>query len=382
MFAKLRAYGLFLAAFLFFTSLGRAQVTSLEGDVKDTSGAPLKGALVKIERTDMKGHYQVKTDKKGHYYYGGLPLGTYRVSVEVDGKEMDSANGIKTSYGDIKEVPFDLSKSVAQQKALAKSMQTGQLTDEQKRGMSAEQKAQIEAQMKKSQAAIAKNKALNDAYNSGREALEQKNYPTAIEQLEKASTMDANQPPIWSSLADAYMGEAGTKTGADQQADYDKAFNAFQKAIDLKPDEAGYHNNYALALVKAKKLDEAQQELQKAAALDPPGAAKYYYNLGAVLTNAGQVDAAAEAFKKAIEANPNYAEAQFQYAVSLSAKATTSKDGKIVPPPGLVEALNKYLELAPNGPNADAAKGLLSTMEGSVATSYENPNAPKKGKKK
>jgi len=381
MFAKLRAYGLFLTAFLFLTVIGRAQVTSMEGDVKDQSG-PIKGAVVTIERTDMKGHYVVKTDKKGHYYYGGLPMGIYRVSVSIDGKEVDSVNGIKTSYGDTKEVPFDLRKTQQQQQALAKSMQTGQLTDEQKRSLSPEQKAQIEAQMKKQQASIAKNKALNDAYNAGREALEQKNYPTAIDSLQKAADMDANQPVIWSSLAEAYMGSGGTKTGADQQADYDKGFAAYQKAIDLKPDDAAYHNNYALALVKGKKLDEAQKELQQAATLDPAGASKYYYNLGAVLTNAGQVDAAADAFKKAIEANPNNADAQFQYAVSLSAKATTGPNGKIIPPPGLLEALHKYLELQPNGPNADAAKGLLSTMEGSVATSYENPNEPKRGKKK
>jgi hypothetical protein len=48
----------------------------------------------------------------------------------------------------------------------------------------------------------------------------------------------------------------------------------------------------------------------------------------------------------------------------------------------MVEALNKYLELAPTGPNAEGAKALLQTMQGSVETSYQNPNAPKKGKKK
>src|SRR5581483_1506571 len=277
---------------------------------------------------------------------------------------------------------FNLQETAKRNQNLQQAASKGELTQEQERGMTAEQKAALESAMKQRQAALAKNKALNDAYNTGREALEAKNYPAAVESLQKASEMDATQSVIWINLAEAYVGEAATKTGADQQADFEKAFSAFQKAIELKPDDAAFHNNYALALVKAKKLDEAQAELQKAAALDPPNAAKYYYNLGAVLTNAGQADAAAEAFKKAIEANPNYAEAQYQYAVSLSAKATTTPDGKIVPPPGMVEALNKYLELAPTGPNADGAKALLQTMQGSVATSYQNPNAPKKGKKK
>ena len=50
-----------------------AQTATLQGDVKDANGQPLKGAVIKFDRTDIKGHYQVKTDKKGHWLYTGLP---------------------------------------------------------------------------------------------------------------------------------------------------------------------------------------------------------------------------------------------------------------------------------------------------------------------
>src|SRR5258708_31293081 len=56
-----------------------------------------------------------------------------------------------------------------------------------------------------------------------------------------------------------------SQTGADQQASYQKGVEAYGKAIALKADDAAYHNNYALALVKAKKIPEAQDELAKAA---------------------------------------------------------------------------------------------------------------------
>ena len=56
----------------------------------------------------------------------------------------------------------------------------------------------------------------------------------------------------------------------------------------MKPDDAGVHNNYALALAQAKKFDEAQAELGKAAQLEPANAGKYYFNLGALLVNNGQ----------------------------------------------------------------------------------------------
>ena len=194
--------------------------------------------------------------------------------------------------------------------------------------------------------------------------------------------MDPAQNVVWANLAEAEIGLAATKTGTDQQAAMDKGLAAYQKAIELKPDDPSFHNNYALALVKNKKLPEAQAELTKAAQLDPTNAGKYYYNMGAVLVNSGQMDGAGEAFKKAIAANPNYAPAQYQYGVFLVSKATTTADGKVVPPEGTVEAFQKYLELDPTGPYAESAKGMLQTLTGSVATTYQNPNAKPAPKRK
>ena len=41
------------------------------------------------------------------------------------------------------------------------------------------------------------------------------------------------------------------------------------------------------------------------------------------------------------------------------------------------EALQKYLELKPDGQFAQPAKELLATIGGPISTKYENPNAPK-----
>jgi tetratricopeptide (TPR) repeat protein len=183
---------------------------------------------------------------------------------------------------------------------------------------------------------------------------------------------------IWANLADTYVAIAATKTGPDQQAALDQALDAYQKAIALKQDEAPYHNNYALALAKAKKIEEAKAELTKAAQIDPTQAGKYYYNLGAVLVNTGQTGASEDFFKKAIEADPNYADAQFQYATALSAKLSTGPDGKVIAPAGMQEALNKYLELQPNGQFAEAAKGMLQMIGATIQTDYSKKGTTKK----
>jgi tetratricopeptide (TPR) repeat protein len=365
-----------------FTFGAMAQTASLEGEVKGEDGKPLKDALIKLERKDIKGSYKVKTNKKGQWFHAGLPLGTYDVSLEVEGKVADTVKGVRTRLGDPLPVNFDLSKMAAQRKAMEQAASTGQVTEEMSREMSKEQKEALEKAAKERAAALAKNKELNDAFNTGMEALKSKNFAASIEAFDKAAVMDPKQVVIWANKAEAHVGFAGTKTGEEQIAELTKGMDAYNKALELKPDDAGMHNNYALALAKAKKYPEAQAELDKAAQLDAPNAGRYYYNLGAILTNVNQLEPASIAFKKAIGADPNYADAHYQYGLYLFSKATITADGKTVPVAGTTESFQKYLELKPDGPFAEAAKGMLAAVGSQVNTEYKNPNAPAATQKK
>jgi Tfp pilus assembly protein PilF len=345
----------------------------VEGLVKGADGKPVVNAVIKFDRTDIKGTYTVKTDKKGHYGHYGLPLGTFDVSVLVDGQVKGTLRGVKVKLGDPAELPvFDL-----------KPQEAAADPNDAERGMTKEQKAEFEKQNKTREAQIAKNKELNDAYTAGKNALDAKQYDQAVENLVKASTIDPKQVAVWGSLADAYIGAAGTKSGAEAEPLYQSGFDAFRKAIELKPDDAAYYNNFALALAKDKKIDDAKTNLDKAAQLDPGGAGKYFYNMGALLVNSNQNEAAGEEFKKAITADPNYADAQFQYGLYLAAKATPDPSGKIIVQPGTIEALQKYLDLKPDGPMAQTAKDMISSLGGTLNVQVTNPNAPasKKGKR-
>ena len=370
------------ALFLFASAAAFAQTGAIAGKVKGPDGQMLKDAWIKIERTDIKGNYKVKTNKKGEYFHAGLPLGTYNVTCEIDGKVADSIRGVRTRLGDPTEVDFDLAAQAArqqqQQAAMQKAAETGQVDKELTREMSPEQKAALEKQMKAQSETMKKNKELNDAFNAGMTALQGKQWDAAVEAFSKGSTLDPKQHVIWANLADAYKGQATTKTGEEQAAIQAKGLEAWAKAIELKPDDPAYHNNYALFLVDAKKYPEAEEELNKAAALDPPKAATYFYNLGAILTNRGQLEPAGAAFKKAIDANPKHADAQFQYGIYLTSKAQTTTDGKVVMPEGTREAFQAYLDINPTGQFADAAKGMIATMESTVSTKYENPDAKTK----
>jgi tetratricopeptide (TPR) repeat protein len=246
------------------------------------------------------------------------------------------------------------------------------------RDMTPEQKAAMEKRAKEQSEAMKKNKELNDAFNGGMEAMKAGNAQAAVESFEKAAALDATQHVIFGQLAEAYGAVAKTKTGAEQEAANQKSLEAFGKAVALKPDDAAYFNNYALAYARAKQFDKAQEMLNKAAQLDPPGAGRYYYNLGALLVNSGQNEPAGESFKKAIAADPNYADAHYQYGIYLTGKAQVdAKTGKMTFPEGTAESFQKYLELKPDGPSAASAKGMLETMGSTLATTYQNPDAKK-----
>lgn len=396
---KLRSLAMTVAALVICAASALAQITTLEGNVTGTDGKPVQGAIVKIHRTDMKWDAQLKTDKHGHYIHTGVPAsGTFDISLNVDGKEADVVHGVHSQMGDHPPTNFDLQKSAAantgKQALVKQAMETGQVSDDLKKELTPEQKAALEKSMNENKGKMQKQKALNDAFNEGITALQAapkettpeakaQQYQTAVAALQKASDVDATQPAVWSNLGDAYLGLASTKTGPEFDDATAKGIEAYNKSIAIKPDDPATHNNYGLALAKAKKYPEAEAELRKAAELDPPSAFQRFYNLGALLTNIGQSEPASKAFKAAIDAapdNPKNAESYYQYGLTLAAQASTDKDGKFVFPAGTMEAFQKYVELTPSGPNAQACKDMITQLGGSIQTTYTNPNAPKKKK--
>jgi tetratricopeptide (TPR) repeat protein len=289
---------------------------------------------------------------------------------------------VKSKYGDSTVVDFDAGRMKKQQAAAQQAAQTGQLTEDQTRGMSAEQKAALEKQVKERSEAMKKNKALNDEFNAGKAAMEAKDYATAEQHFQKAGELDPSQIAVWSSLGDTEYALAKTQPATQNKATYEKAAEAYKKALALKPDDAALYNQLGNVYGASGNIPEATQALTKAAQLDPQMAAKAYYNLGANLVNTGKSDEAANFFKKAIDADPNYADAHYQYGIALMAKAQVDKSGKITPPEGTAEQFQKYLELKPDGPFAQSSKDMLTQLGAKVDTVYKAPGADKGTKKK
>lgn len=367
-----------VALLLMCTGVASAQLSRIRGKVIDEDGKPLQGAVIKIDRTDMKGNYTLKTNKKGEYLHAGIPFGgTYDVTLVVKGEDRDRVGGVTTKFGGEEEINFNLQELAEKIRATQTAAQEGTLTDDATRGMSKEQKEAMEKALAERKKQMAKNQELNTSFNAGMEALQAKNYDVAIENFEKAYSLDSSQTVIVENMARAYTEKADLVRGDERTAALGKAADLYAKSLEATPN-APVYNNRGLVLAKMGDMDGAKASLEQAARLDPPNAGMYYYNLGAELVNRNNTDGAIEAFKLATQADPKHVNSFYQLAMSLIGKAEMDDKGNVIPPDGTVAALEKVVSLAPGSPQAEQASAMLETLTGSVDTRYTAPGAKKK----
>jgi tetratricopeptide (TPR) repeat protein len=95
--------------------------------------------------------------------------------------------------------------------------------------------------------------------------------------------------------------------GADlyQRDKYELALEAFDKAIELKPDYAAAWYNRGVILDKLGRYDEALEAYDKVIELKPDDT-DAWYNRGFVLDEFGRYDEALEAYDKVIKLKPDY----------------------------------------------------------------------------
>jgi tetratricopeptide (TPR) repeat protein len=170
-----------------------------------------------------------------------------------------------------------------------------------------------------------------------------------------APEKDPNHHLFW-----ARMGEAYDLAGRN-----DEAINAYQQAVALKPDNAGYYNNLGNVLARAGKIDDARAAYTKSAELDPANAGLAWRNFGISLYQVGRMQEAVEPLTKATEVDPKNAQAWYLLGACLVASADYKQVGdkvEVTLKPGTVEAYQKAVELDPNGPWGKQAKDGLAQV--------------------
>jgi tetratricopeptide (TPR) repeat protein len=327
-----------------------AQVT---GKVIEANGQPGAGMQVTYTNTTTQRVYKVKTDKGGVFGFVGIVPGDYDVTVSSPTGEHLYAKKMTVTESNPNTVTIDLREGAAGAK----------FTPE-----------QIEAMKKQREQAMAQNALITQALN----AINAKHWQDAVSPLEQLIAADPSRYEFVQSLGDAYF----------NLGQYDKAVQSYQQGIDKaqsstavdpknpatdpvkkKAQIASMLTNQGNSYLKLRKNNEAIAAYTKAADLDPnPGTA--YFNLCATQYNTGNSEGALKACDKAIAAQPDRADAYFIKGSVLLGDSKTDKDGKLTAPPGTVEALKKYLELAPDGPHANDVKQMLDAVGAKVETTY------------
>ena len=180
-----------------------------------------------------------------------------------------------------------------------------------------------------------------DFINLGKKYFLEKNYEKAKEAYEKAIELDPKDARAYNNLANVYY----------EEKDYEKAKEAYEKAIELDPNFAGAYNNLGILYYKEKDYEKAKEAYEKAIELDPNFAIAYF-NLANVYDEEKDYEKAKEAYEKAIELDPKYAKAYNNLGILYYEEKDYEK---------AKEAYEKAIELDPN--NAIAYNNLANVYD-------------------
>ena len=363
-----------------------SQSATVKGVCKDVDGNPIVDAQVVWHNEENGRVFTMKTDKKGQYLHLGLDPGKYTVTLSKDGKELDSVKNYHLGL-DETVLDFDLKQTQTE------SAKQAGMTDEQ-----AKQMQSAKASAEKYNANV---KVVKDKLAAATAAIQPPtpDYDKAIGLMNEAVALVPDENVVWYRRGVIYLDSAKAQTDpAEKTKRNSSAYDDLQKAIELKktamssPAQSGkptaqggisdnqllaaYNDSLAAAAGRLGKNDEAMSAYKQAAELDPAGAGHYYLNMGILLTNSNKtsdpeiVKKAVEAFDKAIAADPKNADAYYLKGIDLMGLLKMDSNNKVIAPPGMADAFQKYLELQPDGVHAAEAKNDLALVGSTVETSY------------
>ena len=384
-------FGLAAFAALVCGSVASAQTlgATVHGHITTVVGQPLTSGDVKFSKDKTEPYEKEKmlnsvpVDADGNYKATGVAAGDYFVWVVQGDKHIDQQL-LSVKNGDDKTLDFDMTRA------------------EYIKAMTPEEKKALEEYKKKAAAVIEGNKVitgLNATLKTVRADLDaaaptKADVSKDVSSMKDAVTAKADASVLWLTYGDTLQAQGDHLRAEDKKANknpatdddltktYADAVDAYKKAQVLdtagaKPnlkEEAVVMNQMGNVLGKEGKGDEAVVAFDAAATADPSAAGKYYKNEAAILFNNNQTEQALGAAEKAIAADPNSPDPYFIKGQALVGKsAFDPKTNQLTPPPGCIEAYQKFLELAPNDPKAAQVKEVLGQMGQKVDKNYRAP---------
>jgi tetratricopeptide (TPR) repeat protein len=356
----------------------------IHGKVVNPTGAPQSGGTISLSSDG--GHtskYTFNVDQNGAYAGEAAP-GTYmlifRQKDTPPDKMVDQIENVKVEAGQDINVDDDMSRQAFVDK------------------LPEEQRKQLEEIRKHNSEALKANEVIknlnadlkqvtadiHDADASKDKETKKAKYTEVESLMLKDTQLRPTEPVLWAYLGQGQVGLANADPAANKDK-YTAAEASYKKVIELsanakapKPDILGMaHAGLGEIYARSGKVPEANAEYAEAAKADPTRAGFYLRNEAVIFFQANNADAQVAAAQEALKLDPNQAVLYYIIGQGLVSKATMGPDPKnpkqqiIMLPPGCAEAYQKYLELAPTGPYAADAQGILSQAGQKVSSSYK-----------
>jgi hypothetical protein len=345
----------------------------IHGHVINPTGAPQTSGSINLSTDNGRTtKYTFEVDAQGSYA-GEAPAGTYtlifRQKDTPPDKMVDSIENVKITAGEDVQADDDMSRQAFVDK----------LPEDQKKALEDIRKHNSEAlktnEVIKNLNADLKTVTQDIKDADAARAAKQKDVETAkfteIETLMlKDTQLRPNEPILWAYLG---LGQAGLKKYDEAEASYKKSIELASAAKTPKPEILGMANS-GLGEIYARsgKVPEANAAYAEAAKADPAKAAFYLRNEAVIFFQANNAQAQIAAAQEALKSDPNQPVLYYIIGQGLVQNATVDpKTNKILLPPGCAEAYQKYLELAPTGPYAADAQGILAQAGQKVNSSYK-----------
>ena len=180
-------------------------------------------------------------------------------------------------------------------------------------------------------------------FNLGAEAARVGDLDAALANFQRAAEIDPELAAAHAALARVYF----------DREQYEQVIVAAETALDLDPDFIDVQKLRYESYRRTGNEEKALEVFAEMAESDPEGLANTLYEQGREKFNAGDTVSAKVAFEQALKADPSYARAHYMLGlcyVNVDDKAKAK------------EHLQRFIELAPDDPEAATARDMMQYM--------------------
>jgi tetratricopeptide (TPR) repeat protein len=283
----------------------------MSGTVTDAeTGEPIEGVTIKLFFPEVKAYHRPfpQTDKEGKWRIHYIRKGRWDLDFVKEGYEVKQISFIVDPTPGTKNPPIEISLKKMEGPAVG---------------------AIVVKEIEK-----AKTLIMEKQYDQALAALKD-----LLEKYQEDSGID---------IVNLYIGNCYAL-----KSDYNKAIEYYLKSLEKFPKNKELLLSIGNAYNNINDHENAMKWFSKLS-IDDIGNIDSLYNIGVIAYNKGDFEMAATYFKKSTEIDATFAEGFYQLGMTYTALNKSAE---------AVEALKKFMEIAPDSPNYDTAKAVVDAFK-------------------